>query len=50
MAIQRLTDSTMPELAAEELRFAQKSLDQITGRFDSDDLLGRIFGSFCIGK
>jgi tRNA modification GTPase len=50
IAIQRLTDSTMPELAAEELRLAQKSLDQITGRFDSDDLLGRIFGSFCIGK
>ncbi|MGK0230345.1 MAG: tRNA modification GTPase [Gammaproteobacteria bacterium] len=50
IAIQRLTDSTMPELAAEELRLAQKSLDQITGRFDSEDLLGRIFGSFCIGK
>lgn len=50
VAIQRLTDSAMPELAAEELRLAQKSLDQITGRFDSEDLLGRIFGSFCIGK
>ena len=50
LAIQRLTDSTMPELAAEELRLAQGSLDQITGRFDSEDLLGRIFGSFCIGK
>lgn len=50
IAIQRLTDSAMPELAAEELRLAQKSLDQITGRFDSEDLLGRIFGSFCIGK
>ena len=50
VAIQRLTDSTMPELAAEELRLAQRSLDTITGRFDSEDLLGRIFGSFCIGK
>jgi tRNA modification GTPase len=50
IAIQRLTDSTMPELAAEELRLAQRSLDTITGRFDSEDLLGRIFGSFCIGK
>jgi len=50
IAIQRLTDSTMPELAAEELRLAQRSLDSITGRFDSEDLLGRIFGSFCIGK
>lgn len=50
IAIQRLTDSSMPELAAEELRLAQRSLDRITGRFDSEDLLGRIFGSFCIGK
>lgn len=50
VAIQRLTDSSMPELAAEELRLAQHSLDKITGRFDSEDLLGRIFGSFCIGK
>jgi tRNA modification GTPase len=50
IAIQRLTDSSMPELAAEELRLAQHSLDKITGRFDSEDLLGRIFGSFCIGK
>lgn len=49
-AISRLKDATMPELAAEELRIAQQSLDQITGKFDSEDLLGRIFGSFCIGK
>lgn len=38
------------ELLAEELRLAQESLAQITGRFSSDDLLGKIFGSFCIGK
>ncbi len=38
------------ELAAEELRLTQRCLDQITGAFTSDDLLGRIFGSFCIGK
>ncbi len=38
------------ELAAEELRRAHESLGEITGRFTSDDLLGRIFGSFCIGK
>ncbi len=49
-AIQRLEQADMPELAAEELRLAQKSLDMITGRFDSEDLLGRIFSSFCIGK
>jgi tRNA modification GTPase len=38
------------ELVAEELRLAQQSLDEITGRFSSDDLLGEIFSSFCIGK
>ncbi|MCB1770168.1 MAG: tRNA uridine-5-carboxymethylaminomethyl(34) synthesis GTPase MnmE [Candidatus Competibacteraceae bacterium] len=38
------------ELAAEELRYAQNALGEITGEFTSDDLLGRIFGSFCIGK
>ncbi|MCX7545390.1 tRNA uridine-5-carboxymethylaminomethyl(34) synthesis GTPase MnmE [Marinicella gelatinilytica] len=38
------------ELAAEELRLAQNSLNAITGEFTSDDLLGEIFSSFCIGK
>lgn len=38
------------ELLAEELRMAQQALDEITGRFGSDDLLGRIFSTFCIGK
>jgi len=38
------------ELAAEELRQAQQALGEITGEFTSDDLLGRIFSSFCIGK
>ncbi|WP_130538452.1 tRNA uridine-5-carboxymethylaminomethyl(34) synthesis GTPase MnmE [Thiomicrorhabdus indica] len=38
------------ELLAEDLRLAQESLSEITGRFTSDDLLGRIFSSFCIGK
>jgi len=50
LAIVRLQQSDMPELAAEELRLAQLSLDEITGRFDSEELLGRIFSSFCIGK
>lgn len=38
------------ELVAEDLRLAQNALSEITGRFSSDDLLGRIFSSFCIGK
>jgi tRNA modification GTPase len=38
------------ELFAEELRLAQRALGAITGEFTSDDLLGEIFGNFCIGK
>jgi tRNA modification GTPase len=38
------------ELAAEELRLAQEALARITGEFTADDLLGMIFGKFCIGK
>ncbi|MDN5679482.1 MAG: tRNA uridine-5-carboxymethylaminomethyl(34) synthesis GTPase MnmE [Ewingella sp.] len=38
------------ELLAEELRMSQQALSEITGEFTSDDLLGRIFSSFCIGK
>lgn len=38
------------EILAEELRLAQQALGEITGEFSSDDLLGRIFSSFCIGK
>ena len=38
------------ELLAEDLRQAQNALGEITGEFTPDDLLGRIFSSFCIGK
>ena len=38
------------DLLAEELRLAQNALGAITGEFSSDDLLGVIFSSFCIGK
>lgn len=46
----QLHDHAAGELLAEDLRRAQESLSEITGSFTSDDLLGRIFGSFCIGK
>ena len=38
------------ELAAEELRLAHEALGEITGRVSPDDMLGRIFSTFCIGK
>lgn len=38
------------ELLAEELRLAQRSLSEITGEFTADDLLGKIFSQFCLGK
>jgi tRNA modification GTPase len=43
-------DTGSGELIAEELRLAQQHLATITGEFSSDDLLGEIFSSFCIGK
>jgi tRNA modification GTPase len=49
-AAAQLTQRRAGELVAEELRLAQQALDEITGAFTADDLLGRIFGSFCIGK
>lgn len=45
-----LTETRAGELLAEELRLAQQDLGTITGEFGSDDLLGQIFSSFCIGK
>ena len=57
-ALQRAEDSLRQaqtqlgagELLAMDLRQAQDSLSEITGQFTSDDLLGEIFSSFCIGK
>ncbi|RFT08583.1 tRNA uridine-5-carboxymethylaminomethyl(34) synthesis GTPase MnmE [Providencia rettgeri] len=46
----QLVNARSGELLAEELRLAQQELSEITGEFTSDDLLGRIFSSFCIGK
>jgi len=45
-----LVDGQVLELAAENLRLAQQTLGEITGEVTSDDLLGRIFSEFCIGK
>lgn len=47
---EQLLTTRAGELLAEELRLAQQALGEITGEFTSDDLLGRIFSSFCIGK
>lgn len=46
----QLTVYQAGEILAEELRLAQESLSTITGTFRADDLLGRIFSEFCIGK
>ena len=47
---EQLAANRAGELLAEELRAAQVALAEITGEFTSDDLLGEIFGKFCIGK
>jgi tRNA modification GTPase len=47
---QQLEGYMAGEILAEELRISQQHLNEITGAFSSDDLLGRIFSSFCIGK
>jgi tRNA modification GTPase len=49
-ARRQLLEQRAGELMAEELRQAQQALAEITGEFTSDDLLGRIFATFCIGK
>ncbi|MCK5355474.1 MAG: tRNA uridine-5-carboxymethylaminomethyl(34) synthesis GTPase MnmE, partial [Methyloprofundus sp.] len=46
----QLQNNQAGELVAEDLRQAQNCLAEITGEFTSDDLLGKIFSSFCIGK
>jgi tRNA modification GTPase len=38
------------DLLAEELRLAHRALGEITGEFGTEDLLGEIFGRFCVGK
>jgi tRNA modification GTPase len=45
-----LQETRAGELVAQELRCAQQALNEISGEFSNEDLLGRIFSSFCIGK
>ena len=47
---EQLLNAGAPELLAEDLRQCQQCLGEITGAMTSDDLLGEIFSSFCIGK
>lgn len=49
-ALDLLKQRKAGELVAEELKLAQREVGEITGEFSSDDLLGKIFSSFCIGK
>lgn len=49
-AQQIFSNTQSGELMAEDLRQAQLCLNEITGEFNTEDLLGRIFSSFCIGK
>lgn len=46
----QLIEAQAGDLLAENLRLAQLALSEITGEFTPDDLLGRIFSTFCIGK
>jgi tRNA modification GTPase len=45
-----MAETQAGELLAEELRLAQQALGEMTGEMLPDDLLGKIFSSFCIGK
>ncbi|MDB5985691.1 MAG: mnmE [Nevskia sp.] len=49
-ALKRSSEHFDAVLIAEELRLAQQALEAITGKFSSEDLLGRIFATFCLGK
>ena len=49
-ALETFTLRKETELAAEDVRLAARALGKITGRIEVDDILDKIFGSFCIGK
>jgi tRNA modification GTPase len=48
--VERALSEDEPELAAEDVRLAARALDSITGRVGAEDVLGRVFATFCIGK
>lgn len=50
LALERFEEARLPELAAEDLRAAARSLGRITGRVDVEDILDALFKEFCIGK
>jgi tRNA modification GTPase len=45
-----LGELAAPELAAEDVRLAGRALARVSGRIDAEDVLGRVFATFCIGK
>ena len=45
-----LNNNANMEIAAEDLKIAQNSLNEITGKYTADDLLSNIFNTFCVGK
>jgi tRNA modification GTPase len=49
-ALDRALQAELPELVAEDLRLAARALGRIAGRVDVEDVLDRLFASFCIGK
>ena len=49
-ALERSLAAPLPELMAEDLRLAMRTLGRITGRVDVEDLLDIVFRDFCIGK
>jgi tRNA modification GTPase len=48
--LHRAISAPLPELAAEDVRLAARSLGRITGRIDVEEMLDVIFREFCIGK
>ncbi len=49
-AYRALTDGLSPEFIAEELRAALDAVGEVVGKADSEEILGKIFSTFCIGK